>query len=56
MAVRKQYPLHERVVVVRDIIPPQERESEVTEAALHVFNNFVEQIARVHSYNCNNEV
>ena len=47
MAVRTQSPQHDRIVVGREIIPPQVRDVDVTEAALHVFNNFVEQIARV---------
>lgn len=47
MGVRTQSPLHDRVVVERESIPAQVRDVDVTEAALHVFNNFVEQIARV---------
>jgi hypothetical protein len=47
MAVRTQSALHDRIVVGRESIPPQVRDVDVTEAALHVFNNFVDEIARV---------
>ena len=47
MAVTTQFLQHDRVVGVRDIVPQQQIDSEVTEAALHVFANFVEEIARI---------
>ena len=47
MGVTTQFIEHDRVVGFRDTEPEQVRESEVTEAALPVFTNFVEQIARI---------
>ena len=47
MRVSKEFIAHDRVVGFRDSVPQQLRESEVTDVALNVFNNFVEQIARI---------
>jgi hypothetical protein len=47
MAARTQFAVPDCDVVVRDTLPAQVQYTNVSEAALHVFNNFVEQIARV---------
>ena len=47
MAVRTQFVVLDYDVVVRDTLPMQVQYTDVSEAALHVFNNFVEKIAKV---------
>lgn len=47
MGGTKEFIAHDRVVGFRDTVPQQLQQSEVTDVALKVFNNFVEHIARI---------
>lgn len=47
MAISREFAVQPRVFVGRDTIPAEVRQTDVTEAALQVFNNFVEEIARL---------